>query len=100
MAGTKAGGVKAAQRNKERHGKDFYARIGAAGGKKSRNGGFAANRELARIAGAKGGAKSRRTKTVKDPVVIDIVTTASAAKPKTPVTPEPVLTKKDFDLAG
>jgi hypothetical protein len=30
------------------------------GGKKGRTGGFAANRELARVAGAKGGAISRR----------------------------------------
>jgi general stress protein YciG len=62
MAGTKAGGVKAAQTNKNRHGKDFYAKIGAAGGKNGHTGGFAANRDLARIAGAKGGRISRRTK--------------------------------------
>lgn len=36
--------------------------IGAAGGKKSKGGGFAANRALARVAGRKGGIKSRRTK--------------------------------------
>lgn len=62
MAGTKRGGVKAAQTNKQRHGRNFYAEIGAAGGKKSRTGGFAANRELARKAGAKGGRVSRRGK--------------------------------------
>jgi general stress protein YciG len=60
MAGTKAGGQKAALTNKTRHGKDFYAKIGATGGKKGTTGGFAANRELARIAGAKGGRISRR----------------------------------------
>lgn len=62
MAGTISGGKRAAQRNKQRHGADFYARIGAQGGKKSRGGGFAANRELARAAGAKGGRVSRRGK--------------------------------------
>ena len=62
MAGTKAGGVAAAQTNKEKYGADFYARIGAAGGRKGRTGGFYANRELAREAGARGGRVSRRTK--------------------------------------
>lgn len=37
-------------------------RIGSIGGKASGTGGFYANRELARIAGAKGGAISRRGK--------------------------------------
>lgn len=64
MAGTKAGGKRAAATNKARHGADFYAKIGAKGGKLGRTGGFAANRELARIAGAKGGRISRRTKKV------------------------------------
>jgi uncharacterized protein len=63
MAGTKAGGLKAAAANKAKHGADFYARIGAKGGKNGNTGGFAANRELARIAGAKGGRISRRRKT-------------------------------------
>ena len=62
MPGTKEGGKKAAATNKSRHGKDFYARIGAKGGKLGHTGGFAANPELARIAGAKGGRISRRTK--------------------------------------
>ena len=62
MAGTKAGGLKAAATNKTRHGKDFYAKIGAKGGKNGRTGGFAANPELARLAGAKGGRISRRRK--------------------------------------
>lgn len=62
VAGTKAGGQKAAATNKAKHGSDFYARIGAKGGKLGRTGGFAANPELARIAGAKGGRISRRTK--------------------------------------
>lgn len=63
MAGTKAGGVKAAATNKSRHGSDFYAKIGAKGGTMGHTGGFAANRELARIAGARGGRISRRRKT-------------------------------------
>lgn len=62
MAGTKRGGKLAAQTNRERHGRDFYAKIGRDGGAKSRGGGFAANRELARKAGAKGGRVSRRGK--------------------------------------
>lgn len=66
MAGTKEGGVKAAAKNKQLHGDDFYARIGAKGGANGRTGGFAANPDLARIAGAKGGRKSRRRKVVHD----------------------------------
>ena len=64
MAGTKSGGKAAAATNKTKHGADFYARIGAMGGKKGRTGGFYANRDLARVAGAKGGRISRRTKKV------------------------------------
>ena len=62
MAGTKAGGKLAAQKNLA---KDplFYAKIGAKGGRNGRTGGFAANPELARVAGAKGGLISRRRKT-------------------------------------
>jgi general stress protein YciG len=62
MAGTKAGGKAAAATNKTKYGADFYARIGAKGGKKGHTGGFFANRELARVAGAKGGRISRRSK--------------------------------------
>lgn len=65
MAGTKAGGQAAAITNKSKYGKDFYARIGSVGGKLSRTGGFYANRELARTAGAKGGTVSRRPKRLK-----------------------------------
>ncbi len=61
MAGTKAGGLKAAQKNLQKD-PNFYAKIGAKGGKNGRTGGFAANPELARIAGAKGGRISRRGK--------------------------------------
>jgi general stress protein YciG len=62
MAGTKDGGAKAAATNKSKYGSDFYARIGASGGKVGRTGGFFANRDLARKAGAKGGRISRRGK--------------------------------------
>ena len=41
MAGTSKGGYKAANTIRLRHGRDFYVRIGAQGGKKSRKGGFA-----------------------------------------------------------
>ena len=62
MAGTKAGGQAAASTNKTKYGPDFYAKIGAMGGKKGHTGGFYANSELARKAGARGGRISRRTK--------------------------------------
>ncbi len=62
MAGTKNGGKLAAKTNKTRHGSDFYARIGKIGGKNGTTGGFAANRDLARKAGALGGKISRRRK--------------------------------------
>ncbi len=62
MAGTALGGKKAAATNKTKYGKDFYARIGAMGGKLGHTGGFYANRELARKAGQIGGRISRRTK--------------------------------------
>ena len=61
MAGTIEGGRAAAATNKRKYGSDFYAKIGSKGGKLGRTGGFFANRELARQAGAKGGTISRRT---------------------------------------
>lgn len=61
MSGTKLGGLKARETNLKNHGKDFYRIIGSKGGQNGHTGGFAANRELARLAGAKGGRKSRRT---------------------------------------
>jgi general stress protein YciG len=63
MAGTKAGGQKAAAKNLARD-PFFYAKIGKKGGENGNTGGFAANPELARIAGAKGGRISRRKKNV------------------------------------
>ena len=62
MAGTKVGGKAAAKTNKTKYGKDFYSKIGAVGGKKGHTGGFFKNRDLARIAGARGGRISRRGK--------------------------------------
>ena len=60
MAGTKEGGKKAAQTNLKRYGKDFYRENGRKGGHNGHTGGFAANPELAKIAGQKGGRISRR----------------------------------------
>ena len=62
MAGTVAGGKAAAKTNKAKYGDDFYSKIGAKGGKLGTTGGFAANKELAREAGRKGGLKSKRRK--------------------------------------
>lgn len=69
MSGTQKGGLKAAKTNIKRHGKDYYANIGRKGGKASGTGGFASNKigkdgltgqERAKLAGQKGGLKSRR----------------------------------------
>lgn len=60
MSGTKAGGLKAAETNKQMHGEDFYKLIGAKGGRNGHTGGFAANHTLAKLAGAKGGRSSKR----------------------------------------
>lgn len=62
MAGTKAGGQKAAATNRKKYGREFYAEIGAKGGRNGHTGGFAANPELAREAGRKGGLISKRGK--------------------------------------
>ena len=62
MAGTIAGGKAAAATNKAKYGDDFYSKIGSIGGKLGTTGGFAANKELAREAGRKGGKKSKRRK--------------------------------------
>ena len=60
MAGNLEGGRKAAATNKKLYGKDFYANIGRKGGKNGHTGGFAADPERARRAGAIGGKKSKR----------------------------------------
>jgi general stress protein YciG len=65
MAGNPKGGRLAAKRNIERHGTDFYAKIGAKGGRAKVAKGFAINRDLARSAGALGGTRSRRGKSKK-----------------------------------
>lgn len=64
VAGTKEGGAKVAATNKEKHGADYYKKIGAMGGAKKVAKGFACmSPEKRSAAGAKGGRISRRTKT-------------------------------------
>lgn len=76
MSGTKAGGLKAKQTNLQRD-PDFYKKIGRIGGQNGHTGGFAYNPALARVAGQKGGRKSRRgpsDKTIERfgrPIVVD-----------------------------
>lgn len=73
MAGSVSGGLKAAKTIKERYGEDFYAGIGAKGGKRSHTGGFASEKNMCRCSynmfrkhkkascvGAKGGRASSR----------------------------------------
>lgn len=87
MPGTKIGGQRAAKTNKERHGDDFYHRIGKKGGRNGNTGGFYANPELAKRAGAKGGAISRRgeaTKT-KEMIRTNIDTIKRMVEDKAPV---------------
>lgn len=62
MSGTVTGGKKAAVTNKEKYGETFYREIAAIGGRNGTTGGFYANPELARLAGAKGGRISKRGK--------------------------------------
>ncbi len=73
MSGTIQGGKKAAVTNKKKHGKGFYARIGALGGKLGTTGGFASSfvgadgltgRQRAVKAGVMGGTISKRRKVV------------------------------------
>ena len=67
MAGTLEGGRKAAKTNKERHGADWYSKIGKRGGSTSHpeTRYFALHPELAKTAGAKGGKISKRGKAKK-----------------------------------
>ena len=78
MAGTKAGGQKAAAKNLAKD-PNFYAKIGKEGGKNGRTGGFASTKksddgltgaERARIAGAKGGRISRRKKVTQEDLTL------------------------------
>jgi hypothetical protein len=65
MAGTAKGGRLAAEKNKKKYGSDFYARIGAKGGRNGHTGGFAAGQEGRKRAsywGAIGGSISRRNR--------------------------------------
>ncbi len=71
MAGTRAGGLKAARTTYQKVGKDFYHNIGKLGGNTGKQGGFASDkvgkdgltgRERARICGQKGGKLSKRGK--------------------------------------
>lgn len=73
MSGNAKGGALARDTNKKKYGPDFYARIGAMGGKKGRSGGFASDkvgddgktgRERAVEAGRRGGRISRKSKKV------------------------------------
>lgn len=60
MSGNIIGGRKASRTNRERYGEDFYKKIGAIGGRNGHSGGFSYNPALARVAGSKGGSKSKR----------------------------------------
>ena len=64
MAGNRQGGLKTAQAVYAQYGENYYRMIGYIGGKAkpTKPRGFAANRELASIAGKKGGSVSRRRK--------------------------------------
>lgn len=58
----RAAGLKAKRTILAQHGSDYYAKIGRKGGSRTdtRPKGFEADRALARLAGAKGGAASRK----------------------------------------
>lgn len=65
MAGSREGGLLAAQKIKDTYGADFYVKLGQKAWspearENRRPHGFAVNRELAKIAGAKGGRLSSR----------------------------------------
>lgn len=74
MSGSIEGGKAAAKTNKERHGADFYKKIGAKGGAKGGTGGFyyakhvTGDEVFIRESGSKGGKISRRGKAPLKPV--------------------------------
>ncbi len=95
MPGNAIGGHRAAETNKKRYGKDFYARIGKKGGELGTTGGFAAGEEgraRARKYGAIGGRISRRRKS-------ETEATASEIQGIEATNVENA-TQKDFDLAA
>lgn len=63
MSGNISGGIRAAETIKKKYGEDYYIQLGAKGGKTRTPGtkrkGFASNRQLASIAGRKGGQHQR-----------------------------------------
>jgi general stress protein YciG len=65
LSGNVSGGRKAAQKNKELYGEDYYKNIGSKGGRTTGPKGFSLNKELAREAGSRGGRASRRGVTKK-----------------------------------
>ena len=65
MSGSRLGGLKASETNKQKYGKDFYKNIGRKGGKACVPKGFAVNPELAKRAGSTGGKLSKRGKAKK-----------------------------------
>lgn len=66
MAGSKLGGLHAAETNKEKYGPDFYAKIGKLGGQAGRGYAFGHGKVDPARAGQVGGKKSRRIYTEQD----------------------------------
>lgn len=68
MSGTKQGGQKTAQTNKEKYGENYYKELGRKGGlvnhRETRY--FTLHRDIASIAGIKGGKISKRGKVIKN----------------------------------
>ena len=60
MPGTQQGSKKAVKTIKERHGKDYFARIGKIGGRNGRTGGTFGNPKRAAKIGSVGGKRSKR----------------------------------------
>lgn len=69
MAGTKAGGLKAAATNKAKYGDNFYSNLGKMGGRNGHTGGFASDkvgkdgltgRQRASLVGRDGGRNGKR----------------------------------------